>query len=207
MTAVRADVAAMLRNGATFDEIKQQLHVSGHTIARVRDVLGIPVPADRAKRTRAELAVLEDQAVVMLRNGATYAEIYNALRLQPNRIAQLRKAHNIPVPDRDHGATQRRTVEEAFALYTQPSPEGGHLLWTGPRRGRTAELSASGRRYNARTVAFTKHHGREPEGRLRRTTDCSHPDCIAGAHLTDHRIRQAHARADLAFDQIFGPNA
>lgn len=206
MTAVRADVAAMLRAGATRAQIKEQLHVSEHMIQRTRKILGIPLPPGRAKRGRAELAVLEDQAVVMLRAGASYNEIYAKLGLGRNRISELRKAHNIPVPaDRDIWSSRRLTIDDAFARHTKPDPTGEHLLWTGPRGGRGFQLTASGRNYNARAVAFEKHHGRAPEGRLWRT--CGHPDCTAGAHLTDHRIRQAHARADIAFDQIFGPDA
>lgn len=206
MTAVRADVAAMLQAGATVEEIKQQLHVSSHTVIRTRRALNIPVPADRAKRTRAQLAAIEDQAVTMLQAGATHAEIYNALRLSPNRVCELRKAHSIPVPNgRNIWASRRLTVDEAFARHTQPDDTGQHLLWTGPRGGRGFQLTASGRTYNARAIAFAKHYGREPEGRLWRT--CGHSDCTAGAHLTDHRIREAHARADQAFDKIFGPDA
>ena len=207
MTAVRADVADMLRAGATVEEIKQQLHVSSYTVIRTRRALNIPVPAGRAKRTRAQLAAIEDQAVVMLRAGATHAEIYNALRLSPNRVCELRKAHSIPVPDRHNAWNARRlTVDEAFTRHTQPT-EDGHLLWTGPRAGRGFPLTASGLTHNARAIAFEKHHGREPEGRLRRITDCDHPDCIAGAHHTDNRIRQAHARADKAYTAIFGDPA
>lgn len=200
---IRQDVADLLRAGATHDEIKQQLHVSSHTIIRTRRALDIPVPPGRAKRTRAELAALEDQAVTMLRNGATHAEIYAATRLSPNRICDLRKAHDIPVPGLHNvWAARRLTVDQAFTRHTKPDATGEHLLWTGPRAGRGFTLTASGRTYNARAVAFEKHHGREPEGRLRRT--CDQPDCIAGAHHTDHRIRHAHTHADHAYTAIFG---
>lgn len=206
MTALRADVAELLRAGLSGREIKERLKVSDSTISRHRQRLGIPVPPSRAKRTRAELAAIEDQAVVMLRAGARYDEIYAELGLGRNRISELRKAHSIPVPaDRDIWASRRLTVDDAFARHTKPDPTGEHLLWTGPRGGRGFQLTASGRTYNARAVAFAKHHRREPEGRLWRT--CNHPDCTAGAHLTDHRIRGAHARADQAYDQIFGPDA
>ncbi|WP_406262532.1 Trp family transcriptional regulator [Streptomyces chartreusis] len=205
MTGVRADVAELLRAGATHAEIKQQLHVSGRTITRTRKALHIPQPTRRAKRNRAELAALEDQAVTMLRAKATYTEVHAITRLSPNRISELRKQHAIPVPTgRDTAARRRRTIEEAFALHTQPT-DGGHLLWTGPRSGRTPDLRADGGKHNPRTVAFRRHHGREPEGNLKRT--CEQPDCIAGAHLTDRRIRQAHAHADQAYDHIFGPVA
>ncbi|MFE6282454.1 hypothetical protein [Streptomyces sp. NPDC057877] len=205
MTQLRADVAAMLRAGATHAQIIEQLGVSSHTIVRTRRALNIPVPPGRAKRTSAELAALDDQAVTMLQGGATYEEIHRLLGLGHNRVSDLRKQHKIPVPHRDRNATQRLTVDEQFARYAIPTSTGGHLLWTGPHSGRGLDLIASGRKHNARHVAFAKHHGRDPDGRVRRT--CELPDCIAGAHHTDHRIRAAHARADAAYHLIFGPDA
>ncbi|MFJ2002160.1 helix-turn-helix domain-containing protein [Streptomyces chartreusis] len=198
MTAVRADVAAMLRAGATNRQIQEQLHVTEHTLRQARKLLGMV----QAKRTRAELTALEDQAVTMLRAGATLNTIHAELRLHRNRIIELRRIHGIPVPEYQHISDKRRlTVDEAFALHTEPTPAGEHLLWTGPYSGRSIQLSASGRRYNPRVIAFRKHHGREPDGRLKRT--CDQPLCIAGAHHTDPRLRQAHTHADQAFERIF----
>jgi uncharacterized protein YerC len=207
MTAVRADVAAMLRAGATQAQISKELDVSTYTVRRTREVLGIPIPAERRQRTRAEVAAAEELAVAMLKAGATYQVIYAETRLAKARICGLRRAHDIPVPATNHvSAQQRLTVDEAFNRHAQPTPDGGHLVWTGPRSGRGAiDLTAGGRRYNGRAVAFKRHHGRDPEGRLKRT--CELPGCIAGAHHTDRRIRQAHAHADQAFTSIFGPDA
>ncbi|EPD63156.1 hypothetical protein [Streptomyces sp. HGB0020] len=199
---VRADVAELLRAGATYAEIKRQLGVGGAVIKQTRAALDIPVPPGRAKRTRAELDAIEREVLAMLRAGASYAEIYKRFRFNRNRVAELRRLHKIPLPDRDHHASRRRSIDDAFTLYALPSTTGDHLIWTGPRSRRGVDLIADGRKHNARAVAFTKHHGREPEGRLRRT--CDVPDCIAGAHHTDRRIRQAHARADDVFDAIFG---
>lgn len=205
MSPVRDDVAAMLRAGHTYRQITRELGVSNHTIISIRRALDISLPPGRAKRTPAERAALEDQAVAMLHAGATTENIRRLLHTSPNHIADLRKQHQIPVPYRDIWAGQRRTVDEAFALYTLPATDGGHLLWTGPRSGRGLDLIASGRKYNARHIAFQRHHGRPPEGRVRRT--CDLPDCIAGAHHTDHRIRQAHARADRAYSRIFSEDS
>ncbi|MEU3256139.1 hypothetical protein [Streptomyces sp. NPDC006997] len=205
MTAPREDVAAMLRDGATHAQIIKALRVSNHTIILTRRALNIPYPPGRAKRTRAELAALEDQAVTMLRAGATYQEIHTTLKLGLNHISDLRKQHKIPVPRRDRHAPLRLTIDEQFARYAIPTATGEHLLWTGPHSGRGLDLIASGRKYNVRHVAFTAHHGRDPEGRVFRT--CDLPDCIAGAHHTDHRIRAAHQRADAAYHLIFGPDA
>ncbi|MDX3170084.1 hypothetical protein PV516_40700 [Streptomyces scabiei] len=185
----RQDVAVMLRAGATHARIRVELHVSDWLIRRTRIALDIPVPPERAKRRPAEVVALDDQALAMLRAGATYDEIRAALRLSPNRIARLRRQHNIPVTRRPGWAPPRFTIDEAFARHTQPTPEGGHLIWTGPRSGRGYDLIASGRTHNARHIAFRKHHGRDPEGQTRRT--CDQTDCIAGAHLTDRTLREA----------------
>lgn len=200
MSGVRADVAAMLRDGATYKAIKSQLQVSDWEIKRTRAALQIPVPPGRARRTPAELAAVEDQAVAMLREGIPQAEINRTLRLSLNRIVELRRQHQIPIPDRPPAVL---TVDEAFARYAVPSTSGGHVLWAGPRSGRSIELWADAGRHNPRAVAFTKHHHRAPEGRLRRTCDLR--GCIAGAHHADRRIRQSHARADRLYDAIFGP--
>lgn len=184
----REDVAAMLRAGATYAEIRTQLHVSDTLIHRTRLALNIPLPIGRTRRSKAEMADLDDQAVTMLRAGATYKEIHRTLRLALNRISRLRRQHRIPVPSRKRENPRRYTVDEAFTTHTRATTEGGHLLWTGPRSGRSFDLIASGRTYNARAIAFRRHHGRDPEGQTRRT--CDQPDCIAGAHLTDRRIRK-----------------
>ncbi|MCZ4611595.1 hypothetical protein O3S80_49205 [Streptomyces sp. Lzd4kr] len=204
MTAVRADIAAMLRAGATNRQIQEQLGISEHALRQARKLLGLA----QARRTRAELDALEEKAVAMLRAGATLNKIYAELRLGRNRIIELRRLHSIPVPEYQHVSDiTRLTIDEAFARHTQPTPTGDHLLWTGPHSGRKAQLCASGRRYNPRAIAFRKHHGRDPDGRLERRTNCDEPMCIAGAHLTDRRIRHAHTHADQALEQIFGPQA
>lgn len=197
----RDDVAAMLRDGATYHQIAAQLNVSVSLVRRTRLVLNIPLPPERAKRSRAELAAIDDKALAMLRAGATYAQIHRRLRLGLNRISHLRKQHDIPVPHRDREPPRRFTIDQAFTRYALPTPDGGHLIWTGPRSGRGYDLIASGRKYNARAIAFQRHHGRDPDGQTRRT--CDQPDCIAGAHLTDRRIREANRRADTVFERDF----
>lgn len=203
MTAVRADLAAMLRAGALHRDIRDRLRVSNETIAAARQALGIELPPGRFKRTRAQIKAVEPRAVAMLRAGATYDQVRAETGLSLNAISTLRKQHNITVRGRRKAPTKRLTVDQAFALHTRPTATGDHLLWTGPRSGRSVDLTASGQTRNARSIAFQRHHGREPEGRMWRT--CEHPDCIAGAHHTDRRIRGANARADHMFESIFGP--
>ena len=181
-------VAALLETGATYRTITRQLNVGHHRIRRVRAERNILLPPDRDKRSAQELSDMDARAVAMLQAGATYWQVREATRLGLNRISGLRKHHGIPVPDRDRNARQRRTIEETFALYTRPTPDG-HLLWAGPRSGRGVDLLAEGRKYNARAIAFEKDHGRPPQGRIWRMRACREPDCIAGAHHTDQLIR------------------
>lgn len=183
-------VAVLLHAGATYRTICRQLEIGYYRVQRVRAERQIPLPIARTRRSPQELKALEERVVAILRAGATYREVREATRFSLNRISSLRRQHSIPVPDRsrERGAKQRRTVDEAFDLYTRPTPDG-HLLWTGPRSGRGVDLLAEGRKHNARAVAFQRHHGREPEGRIWRARECDEPCCIAGAHHTDQLIR------------------
>lgn len=94
------EIAAMLRTSATHQDIVNTLAVGHNRVVRVRAERDIPLPPGRAKRTRAELEALAQQAIAMLRAGATYKQIRAATRLDVHRICALRKQHNIPVPDR-----------------------------------------------------------------------------------------------------------
>jgi hypothetical protein len=179
--AIDETIAELLRAGTIHRLIRAQLKVGEARIRRVRDERSIPKL--RGRRTRAEIDALEPKIIAMLRDGDTIAEIYRQTRFSLNGIARLRLASGLRVPIRPR---KRRSVAEAFAHYAQPA-EDGHLLWTGSRSGRSLDLLAEGRTFNARAVAFEKHHGRVHEGRLWRT--CQIKTCIAGAHHTDSLIR------------------
>lgn len=184
-------IAALLRAGSTQQAIEQQLHISGRRVRRVRTEREIPMPPGpgRNKRSPDEVAAAVARAVEMLRAGITYRTVRAETRLSFNRITTLRREHHIPLPPPHARGRRHRTLEEAYALYAQPEPDG-HVIWTGPRAGRALMLLADGRRYNARAVAFRKHHGRDPQGRLSRIGQtCTDNRCIAGAHHADALIR------------------
>lgn len=185
-------IAALLTQGATVHRIEDELHVSSNRIKRVRLERDIPLPPGRAKRPKTEIDASERQAIRMLREGATRREIQAATRISPNRIGQLRQKHDIPVPKR----SQRQpglTVDEAFARHTTPTDDG-HLMWTGPRSGRTLKITINGTTHNARHIAFRKHHGRDPVAYAYRT--CCVIGCIAGAHHADQTIRRNNLRTN-----------
>ncbi|MEU0027425.1 hypothetical protein [Streptomyces sp. NPDC006335] len=189
MTSKRdSKIAAMLRAGATYDEVRRQLKVGNTAIIRVRYSYTITSP--RAKRSADDLARAEAQAVGMLRAGATHASIRAATGLNSNKIAELRRENRIPIPLKNR-KPRLVAVDEAFRSYTRSGTDG-HVLWIKPAGSRTFDFKASGGRYNARRLAFEQHHGRPPEGRLRRTPDCAIPNCIAGAHHADNRISDRH---------------
>lgn len=188
-------IVAMLRAGTTNSKVKKELKFGDPLIKRIRIEYRIPLPRGRAKRSRTELDRRDVKVVTMLKEGRTHRAIYAELRLDPNTITRLRKQYQIPVPtDRAGGTPGRppRTLSEVFEAYTTPTSDG-HLIWTkSPKGSRHFAFMASKSMYNARYMAFERYHGRPPEGRLSGTPDCDVPDCIAGAHHADRRIRDGH---------------
>lgn len=201
------EIARLLTAGHANEQITHALHVGSERVSRVLHDRGIVLPAVRGKRSGAELGRLEEQALAMLKAGATYKAIYAETRLSPNVIAALRKRHAVPVPERapaPHARKRARTVADVLTLHTEPYGDG-HARWTGARSGHQDIVFAEGRRMSARRCAFRAHHQREPVGYLKNS--CDETDCIAGPHLTDDVIRDAHTRADHAFERIFGATA
>lgn len=137
----------------------------------------------------------------MLRAGATYKQIAAATGANPTTISHVRKTLGIPVPEGRKQFGSTRTMAETLAHYAQPTSDE-HAHWTGPFNGTRPTLWHANRQYQARRIAFAAHHSREPEGSV--LVGCDDSACIAGAHLTDERIRQAHTRADHAYTAIFG---
>ncbi|MFG2699553.1 hypothetical protein [Streptomyces sp. NPDC048386] len=179
-------IAAMLRAGATYRQIQADLGARPDTIARVRKTHSIPVPPGR-HLDAAHRAAIETRTVELLRNGATYNQVRAELGISFPTISKIRAKHAIPAPALRQG--RRRTIAEAYTQYTRK--HGDHLLWAGPHSGNGPVLTSGNRHHNPRAIAFRQHHHRDPQGRLRRT--CDEPDCIAGAHHADQRIRAARA--------------
>ncbi|GAQ61915.1 Trp repressor protein [Streptomyces scabiei] len=204
-TAVRDQVADMLRAGATCQQISKALNVSSRMVTEVRQDRGIPLPPGRGGG-HAPDAALRDQIAALLGAGATYDQIHEQTGAGTATIARVRKDRGIPLP---HGRqspttyTPVLTPEEALAHHSRPAP-GGHTDWTGPVHGRRLPVVWSAGRHNVLHLAFRLHYGRAPVGRVRRAPTCTHRGCITGAHLTDRRLRDASDRADAAFEQIFG---
>ncbi|MFJ1664829.1 Trp family transcriptional regulator [Streptomyces bottropensis] len=203
MTGQDTAVARMLRAGATYRQINEQLGASPATVIRIRRELQIPVPDGRpGSHNRRD--DIHDQVAGMLRAGATYSQIRNTLRVSSRVIAAARRTHSIKLAP---GRQRDRTPADTLALYSAPTGDG-HTHWTGPWAGRKPQLWHTGRAHSALRIAFRLHHGREPQGRVTRGNQgCEDPQCITGAHLADDRIRAARHRADQAFEQIFGSTA
>jgi uncharacterized protein YerC len=204
-TAVRDQIAAMLHDGATAQQIGDQLHVSARIVTEVRQDRAIPLPPGRGGGHAPDTA-LRDRIAALLADGATYDQIHEQTGAGTATIARVRKDRAIPLTHGRHNHTAYTpalTPEQALAHYSRPTPDGGHTDWTGPLQGRRLPVIWSAGRHNALHLAFRTHHGRDPAGRVNRS--CTHPGCITGAHLTDHTIRQAHHHADQAYEQIFGP--
>ncbi|MEU9400589.1 hypothetical protein [Streptomyces sp. NPDC048242] len=187
----REDVAALLRAGATYQQIRDQLRVSTNVIAATRRAYSIPTAKGYGYRpTPEKRGENERQALCLLLAGATIKEVAARVGISGPTIVKLRRDAGLP-PSGNRGKPPTRTVRQTLALYCEPYGDG-HVRWTGPRAGRGLLLMAQGRRRNARRVLFARHHGRRPSGYVMPT--CGEPDCTAGAHLADAVMRAAGAR-------------
>ncbi|NUS79116.1 MAG: hypothetical protein HOV70_23350 [Streptomyces sp.] len=144
-------------------------------------------------KVRADIAEL-------LRAGTPHIEIARQLHVRRDTIRETHKALRLPAPIRG-GGSPHPSIEDAYRAHAVPAHDG-HVRWTGNVDGTKPIVHHSGRHTTASRVAFLIHHGRAPEGRLRRT--CELPGCVAGAHYADRRVREANQRADRAFAAIFG---
>ncbi|WP_432032762.1 hypothetical protein [Streptomyces antibioticus] len=202
--ATDEQIAAMLRDGATHQQIKTTLRVGGDSITRARTTQNVPYVPRTGDDLRAHLTRRYPQAIAMLRAGATRQTITATTRISTATLTKIRKAFDLPAPKRPRPTS---TIPQVLARHLQPYGDG-HARWTGPQTGTKPELNAGGRRYSARRQAFAAHHGRTPEGRV--TATCTEPRCIAGAHLADDIIRtqqQAEQQLDATYGAIFGPDA
>jgi uncharacterized protein YerC len=182
----RADVAEMLRQGATYREIHQQLGACSHAISATRKAYRIPLPPGR-RLDPERRAVVEQQVADLLLQGDTYQQVKAKAGVSQPTIVRIRRARNIPLAVRP--PKPARTVEQALALHAQPYGDG-HVRWTGPHAGRMPIVYAGGR-FNARHITFRAHHDRPPVGYV--VGGCTEAGCLAGAHLTDELIRAARA--------------
>ncbi|RRR75874.1 hypothetical protein [Streptomyces sp. RP5T] len=104
-------IAGLLRDGLSIEEIKRRLHTSYRAVARVRDTQRIPVPDHRTRRSRAELT----------KAGATQRAVYAELRVSPNTQTQLRKKHRIPVPRRLSKTSSQEEPDAVHGLAEPPA--------------------------------------------------------------------------------------
>lgn len=185
MSKPRADVANLLRQGATYRTIAQQLGVSTHVVSATRKAYNIPLPTGPGYRPKPEERLrLTERVAALLRQGATYKAIRAEVGVSQPTILRIRRASNIPLTRR--APRPGRTISETLALYAEAYGDG-HVRWTGPHAGRTPKLYAQGRCYNARHIAFRTQHGRDPVGYV--LTHCPKSGCMAGPHLTDALMR------------------
>ncbi|MDQ0829518.1 uncharacterized protein YerC [Streptomyces achromogenes] len=196
----RDQIAAMLRDGATYLQIKDALHVSTSAIKAVRAAHHIPVPPRAIdelppEQQRAAIETRYPHVAAMLRDGHPVAEIVAAGVASSSTVYKVRAVLQLP------GERRARTIAETLARYVQPAGDG-HARWTGPtsRADGTGQpqLWAHNRRHAPHRAAFRAHHGRAPIGPV--TATCTYPGCLAGPHLADRAIRDA----DRLYNAIFG---
>jgi hypothetical protein len=146
-------------------------------------------------KVRADIAEL-------LRERLPESHIASQLGIDRGTVRRARQALGLPAPPRGK-RSKYASLSDAFRNHTEPV-DGGHLHWTGPTDGTFPYLTYGGKRYAAPRLAFQLHHGREPVGRISRISTCDFPSCVEGGHLLDRAIREAHLRADAAYEAIFG---
>lgn len=106
-------------------------------------------------------------------------------------VDEVRRELGIPTYQRG----RRPAAATAEAAYTAlaVAVDGGHRRWTGATHPTgTPVLYLRTQAMTVYRLAFRIEHGREPEGNVRPT--CGYPFCVAGDHLEDRRLRQAHGR-------------
>ncbi|WP_329597780.1 helix-turn-helix domain-containing protein [Streptomyces pseudovenezuelae] len=98
-------IAAMLRDGATYVAITTELAVGQSRIRRVRAALEIPVPPGRAgarpltpEQRAAAAEHRHPRAAAMLRAGFTHRDIAEACGIDISTVSDIRSALKIPVP-------------------------------------------------------------------------------------------------------------
>ncbi len=130
--------------------------------------------------------------VAMLRDGHSNTRIMRELRCDKQRVTRIRAELGLPafVP-----REQTRTLEEKWATHTRPV-DGGHLEWTGEHvnTAGTPVMRYKEESYSPAAIAFTIHHGREPQGYVK--TDCDLKHCVAPGHVNDEAGRR-RARQNL----------
>ncbi|WP_330339370.1 hypothetical protein [Streptomyces sp. NBC_00557] len=187
----RQDVADLLRQGASYRQVQDEIGCCPGVIAATRKAYRIPITSNGRRRTPEERAALEQQVLTLLLQGASYRTIREQTGASQPTIVAIRRQSGLPTPGQDYVAPSR-TVDEVLALYSELGVPGGHVLWRGPVHGRCLQLCAEGHRYNARRVVFERHHGRPPRGYV--TPTCGEARCIAGPHLADAALRHARVR-------------
>ncbi len=188
----RVDIAMLLRRGATYRQVVEELGVPRSLVAATRALYKLPYPrgGSPTRPTPEERARLEEQVCAMWRAGATHEQIREQLGVTAAIAVRIRRKYDIPKPARQ---APIRSAAETYALYAEPYG-GGHVRWTGPMAGRMPACWGDGRNHNARHISFQRHYGRAPIGYVIPTV-CQQVQCLAGPHLTDTAMRNAARRS------------
>jgi hypothetical protein len=148
-------------------------------------------------KVRADIAEL-------LRQGVPQIQIARQLRVAPLTVQKTREALGLPTPRRGRRDTYA-SLEDAFRQFAEPI-DGGHVRWVGYRdKDGTPRVCYRQVPQAVPRVAFMLHNNREPVGKALPT--CGMKGCIAGGHLADRPMREAHRRADVLYGAIFGQSA
>ncbi|MFJ4365109.1 hypothetical protein ACIP4S_13255 [Streptomyces chartreusis] len=152
-----------------------------------------------------KVAVRADVVELLRAGGLSQAEIARRTGASPLTVQRTREYLKLPAPKQGQHPLKHPTQDAAFWACTRPAADG-HLTWTGRVAGTgTPVLRYRDTQESAYRIAFHLHYGRQPVGRV--LAQCDVPLCVAGRCLADRTVRAANARADAAFDEIFGSDA
>lgn len=147
-----------------------------------------------------QLAPATVQALAdLFAQGATNKAAVRALGIDKDTAARYRARLGFgPAKQPTPANRSTLTLAEKWQTFVRPV-EGGHMEWTGRRRGDTGTMvfTHHSREYTARTVAFQIRTGRRPVGRV--TVECDRPGCVAPACVEDDpgRTRSRAQYADV----------
>lgn len=134
----------------------------------------------------------------LLHAGVPQSRIARQLGCAPITVQRTREALGMPSPGQGRRPVPENWVE-ALNAHSKPT-EDGHVTWAGWSNSYgTPMVTVHKTQRSAYRVAFTAHHGREPEGRV--TPGCGRQGCVRGDHLDDEPMRQ---KAHSMYAAIFG---
>lgn len=120
-----------------------------------------------------------EQIVELLGQGLSNTAVAKQLRCDRHRVGDIRRELGLP-----DVAQQPLSLEQKWRANTR-EVDGGHLEWTGERRGPsgTPVMRYREQAHTAARIAFRIRHGSDPIGHVQ--AECDYQQCVAPDHVDD----------------------